>query len=206
MSVLFASLLAVLFIPDAEIAEEITVAREIVENEDTGRDGSVAMIEEVGGAEALKIFSERCDFDRTDGVVLFEGSVALEYSSGYTMNADRLFVFFEGTNTLDSIVAEGNVVFTNDTRVGQCERAVYRRAASELELFGGPNGALARLAELGQDEIAGRRIVLFAETEQVEVFGSELTFERGGSSTNGTSKIERKFRRKHRAKREAPNE
>lgn len=200
MNMLLSSLFAVLLLTDAEHAEKIEVASAIVEVEDKGAGRSTEMLTNARETESLKITSERCDFDRTDGVVLFDGRAALEYSSGYTMNADRLFVYFVGSNEFDRVVCEGNVVFTNGMRVGSCDRAVFRRATGELVLFGGEDGSLARLAEQGMDEVAGRRIRFWVDTEQVEVVGSTLTIERGGSSTGGVSSVERKFREHHQVK------
>lgn len=204
MSGFFAGVFAVLVLTNIEDAEEIKVAESIVETEDKGGNRSTEMMDNAREAEAITISSERCDFDRTDGTVLFEGNAALEYSSGYTMNADRLFVYFVGSNEFDRIVCEGNVAFTNESRVGMCERAVFYRPQGEIVMFGGADGALARLAEQGADEIAGRRIRFWIDTEQVEVnAGAVLTFERGGSSTGGVSNVERKLKKQHRqAKRE----
>lgn len=200
MSVLLPALFAVLFLTDADHAEEIEIAESIVETEDTGSGRSAEMVEGAHEAETITITSERCDLDRTDGVVLFEGHAALSYSSGYTMNADRLFVYFIGSNEFNRVVCEGNVAFTNETRVGMCDRAVFRRAQGDITMFGGADGSLARLAEQRADEIAGRRIRFWMDTEQVEVVSSTLTFERGSSSTEGASNAERKFKKDHQAK------
>lgn len=202
MNVLLAGALAVLVLTNVEDAEEIKIAGSIVEAEGNGSGRSVEIMEDARKAETITVTSERCDFDRTDGVVLFEGNAALEYSSGYTLAADRLFVYFVGSNEFDRVVCEGNVAFTNESRVGMCDRAVFHRAQGEITMFGGPDGSLARIAEQGADEIAGRRIRFWVDTEQAEVSAATLTFERGGSSTNGVSNIERKLKKRHQAKRE----
>lgn len=200
MSALFASLFAVLLLTDTESAEDVAVAKVIVETEDKGKGRSAEVVESARDADVLTITSDRCDFDRTDGVVLFDGQAALSYSSDYTMNADRLFVYFVGSNQFERVVCEGHVALTNETRVGMCDRAVFHRAAGEIVMFGGADGSLARLAEQGMDEIAGRRIRFWIDTEQVEVSGATLTFERGASSTGGVSNVERKLKSKNKSK------
>ena len=132
-----------------------------------------------GGGE-LCVGSRRCDFDRKGGVAFFEGAVRVDYSPGYTMCADRLFVFFEGTNGIGRIVAEGSVAVTNGTRVGGCDRAEFSRAAGMLEMHGGE--APARLAEPGANELLGRRIRFWLGAGQVEIDGTEITVDKGGRS------------------------
>ena len=170
---------AVLLIADPEAAEEIKVADKIVEIEDDGK-SSISQFDEMASeAETITITSERCDFDREHSVVMFEGKALVNYSNNYFIGADRLFAFFALSNELDRIIASGDVVISNDTRLGRCESAVFKRRLGEIEMYGGAEGSLARLAELGSDEIAGRRIKFWVDSEQVEIGGSELTFEKG---------------------------
>lgn len=88
------------------------------------------------GVASARITSQRSDFDREANVVMFEGDVVARYSSDYTMCADRLYMFFSGTNELSRVVALGNVSITNATRSGDCAMATYRRKKGEVEMFG----------------------------------------------------------------------
>ena len=134
-----------------------------------GKDGS-------GGAE---IAARRTDLDRGAGVVLFEGDVRVS-DPEYSLGADRLFVFLDGTNALKRIVADGNVTLTNGTRSGSCARAAYQKSAGRVTMYGdGPRRA--RLVEDShrRDELEGRRITFWLDSEQVEVDGATLTVDGG---------------------------
>ena len=134
-----------------------------------GKDGS-------GGAE---IAARRTDLDRGAGVVLFEGDVRVS-DPEYSLGADRLFVFLDGTNALKRIVADGNVTLTNGTRSGSCARAAYQKAAGRVTMYG-DGSRRARLVEDShrRDELEGRRITFWLDSEQVEVDGATLTVDGG---------------------------
>lgn len=138
-----------------------------------------------GKGEYVMIASDRCDFDRNEGVVFFEGDVKVDYNPGYTMGADSLYAFFEGTNRLERIVAIGNVSVTNDARFGTCDRAIFRRAASELEMYCKSDDELATLVDPGSSCVKGRRIKFWVTNEQVEVVGSEITINKGKDMKEG---------------------
>ena len=112
-------------------------------------------------------------FDRNEGVALFEGGVTVDYGDAYRMCADKVYVFFKGSNEFDRVVATGGVAVTNETRTGSCETAVFRRREGEVEMHGG-DGALARLSSSATDEVTGRTIKFWLDAEQVEVSGAEV--------------------------------
>jgi len=128
--------------------------------------------------KSARIRARRTDMDRDEGVIMFEDDVFVEYSTDYTMNAERLFVFFKGSNTLSRIVATGGVAFTNDTRTGSCAMAVFRNLERRIEMYGGENSP-ARLVERSGEcaEVVGSKITFWIETEQVEVIAPELSLE-----------------------------
>lgn len=128
--------------------------------------------------KSARIRARRTDMDRREGVVMFEDDVFVEYSTDYTMNADRIFVFFKGTNALSRIVATGGVVFTNDTRTGSCDMAVFRNFEKKIEMYGG-EGRPARLVERGDNrsEVAGKKVSFWIDTEQVEVISPVISLE-----------------------------
>ena len=150
----------------------------IVDEEDVREAGGDAPRQ--NAVESARITAERSDFDRNEGVLLFDRNVTIEYSGGYRMDADRLFVFLGGSNELSRIVAIGNVAVSNDNRTGSCEMAEFRRDRSEVEMYGAP-GALACLSEgAGGNDLRGARIKFWLNAEQVEISDSELEFRRGG--------------------------
>ena len=128
-----------------------------------------------------EVSAERTDYDRKDGVVLFEGAVSVA-DSEYTLGADRLYAFLDGTNSLRRIVADGSVTVTNGTRHGSCPRATYLKSIGRVTMYGAPDSP-AKLVDGGhrRNEIEGRTISFWLDSEQVEVEGSTLTIEGGVS-------------------------
>lgn len=134
--------------------------------------------------KSAHITSKTSDFDRKEGVVMFEGDVVVRYSDDYTMCSDRLYMFLSGSNELARVVAVGNVSITNDTRIGSCSLATYRRKKHEIEMFGDGGAVLAHLIERGEDasELTGTRIKFWLDSEQVEVDNSNIKVKEEGKS------------------------
>ena len=144
-----------------------------------GRKGADAGTDAKGGARDAEIVARRTDLDRKAGVILFEGDVRVS-DPEYALGADRLFVFLDGTNSLKRIVADGNVTLTNGTRSASCARAAYVKSAGRVTMYGdGPQRA--RLVEDShrRDEVEGRKITFWLDSEQVEVDGATLTVDGG---------------------------
>lgn len=130
-------------------------------------------------AKSIRITSRTSDFDRKDGVVMFEGDVVVRYANDCVMCSDKLYAFFSGTNELSRIVAIQNVSITNETRVGACEMATFRRNKSEIEMFWDGKNRLAKLIDHtdGKNEFSGTRIKFWLDSEQVEVENSQISVE-----------------------------
>ena len=126
-----------------------------------------------------RILARRTDFDRKGGVVLFDGDVRVS-DPEYALGADRLFVFLDGTNSLKRIVADGNVTVTNGARSGSCAHVTYVKSAGRVVMYG-DKSAPARLADDSKrhDEVEGRRITFWLDSEQVEVEGSVMKVDGG---------------------------
>ena len=124
-----------------------------------------------------EIAARRTDYDRKDGVVLFDGAVSVA-DSEYSLGADMLYAFLDGTNSLKRIVADGSVTVTNGTRSGSCPRAAYVKSLGRVTMYGEP-GCPAKLADGGgrRSEVEGRKISFWLDSEQVEVEGSTLTID-----------------------------
>ena len=132
---------------------------------------------------SARITSRTSDFDRSEGVIMFEGDVCVRYSETYTMCADRLYMFLSGTNELKRVVAIGSVSITNESRVGTCAMATYRHQRGEIEMFGDGKGVLARLNERagGVSSLEGTRIKFWLGSEQTEVENSRIVSEGKGA-------------------------
>ena len=128
------------------------------------------------GSQKIRISAKRSDFDRKEGVIMFEKDATVESGKEYFMRADRLFAFFAGTNSLERIVAIGNVALTNAARHGSCPMATYLRASDEIVMFGDAKES-AMLTEAGKNVVSGKRIKFWIDEEQVEVEGAQITIE-----------------------------
>ena len=125
------------------------------------------------GRDAV-ITSERTDYDRKEGIILFDRNVFVD-DELYQMHADRLFVFLDGTNDLKRIVAIGNVSITNEQRTASCSRAVFTKAASKIVMYGDETSN-AKLEDPSQrgGVAEGKKITFWLDAEQVEVEGSAV--------------------------------
>lgn len=125
----------------------------------------------------MRVRSRSSDVDRKAGVVMLDGDVFVEHSDGYSLNADSVYLFLNGENALNRVVASGRVVLSNGARVAMCPLAVYRRRKREVEMFSDGKGAFARLVEGGGErrELEGKRIRFWLDSEQVEVDEPRIT-------------------------------
>lgn len=126
------------------------------------------------GRSAL-ITSDRTDYDRKEGVILFDRNVYVD-DEQYQMHAERLFVFLDGTNDLKRLVAIGNISITNDTKAAGCARAVYSKADSRIVMYGDDTHP-AWLRDAGgkkgdASEISGKRITYWFDSETATVEGA----------------------------------
>lgn len=140
---------------------------------------------------SVKITSERTDYDRREGVIMFDKDVFVD-DQDYKMHSDQLYVFLDGTNELKRIVAIGNVSITNETRVGTCAKAAYTKSVGKVVMYGDASGVRARLADYGKrkSEVEGRKITFWIDSEQVEVEGSTVTLDAGGlGGKDGAKKL-----------------
>ena len=121
------------------------------------------------------ITSERTDYDRKEGIILFDRNVFVD-DEQYQMHADRLFVFLDGTNDLKRIVAIGNVSITNEQRTASCSRAVFTKAASKIVMYGDET-SYARLEDPSQrgGVAEGKKITFWLDAEQVSIISSHFS-------------------------------
>ena len=138
------------------------------------------------GRDAV-ITAERTDYDRKEGVILFDRNVYVD-DEQYQLHADRLFLFMDGTNDLKRLVALGNVAITNEEKNASCSRAVYVKKLSKIVMYGSDTTP-ARLYQGGKkaSTVVGERITFWLNSEQVEIEKPVVTVP-GGSFKGGDGK------------------
>lgn len=151
-----------------------------VEETKVGDSAEKAEAKAVPAPRSVKITSDRTDYDRKEGVIMFDRNVFVD-DVEYQLHSDQLYVFLDGTNDLKRIVAIGNVAITNDARVGSCAKAAYTKATSKIVMYGDGSTTMARLMDNGKNKstVEGRKITFWIDSEQVEVEGSTVTLDAG---------------------------
>ena len=116
----------------------------------------------------MTITAERLEFDYKELVVAFDENVHV-VDPQFSLVADRVLVFLEGTNQMKRIIALGNVDMVQTDRHATCAKAVYDRATGQVVMTGTP--VLSR----GSDRVAGKEIVLHLNDERVIVTGATMS-------------------------------
>jgi lipopolysaccharide transport protein LptA len=113
----------------------------------------------------------------------FEGNV-LAVDPRMTVRADKMVVFFGGTNVVTSagtnttrsvqkIVAEGAVVMTTpDNKITHSDHAVYTANDGKVVLTGHPN------AQSADGIVTGDRIIFWRESQRMDVENTQTTTNR----------------------------
>ena len=124
------------------------------------------------------ITADRTDYDRKEGVVLFDRNVSVN-DEQYQMHTDRLFLFLDGTNDLKRLVI-GNVCITNENRRAYCARATFNRKLGRIVMYSSDE-ITAELREEGKkgSEVKGQKITFWIDSEQVEVENPVITMPGG---------------------------
>ena len=171
--------------PEAPVVAEAAAEAAPVEAEAEAADAKAAQL-----PRSVKITSARTDYDRKEGVLMFDRDVFVD-DAEYQMHAEQLYVFLDGTNDLKRIVALGGVSITNDARVGTCAKASYSKATNKIVMYG-DGDVKAKLVDNGKrrSEVEGTRITFWIDSEQVEVEGSTVTLDAGGfGGKDGAKKL-----------------
>ncbi len=138
---------------------------------------TTAKKKELTGRAAV-ITADRTDYDRKEGVILFDRNVYVD-DEQYQMHAERLFVFLDGTNDMKRLVALGNVSITNEDKSAWCAKAVYTKAASRIVMYGDEQNP-AWLRDAGDkpgdaSEVRGLRITYWIDSGLATVERSVIT-------------------------------
>ena len=133
------------------------------------------------------ITADRTDYDRKEGVVLFDRNVHVD-DTQYQMHADRLFLFLEGTNELKRLVAIGHVAITNEDKRAYCARATFNKKLGRVVMYSSDE-ITAELCEEGKkgSNVKGEKITFWLDSEQVEVENPIITMP-GGIGGQGSVK------------------
>ena len=142
-----------------------------------GTTGARKAKRELTGRAAV-ITADRTDYDRKEGVILFDRNVSVD-DEQYQMHAERLFVFLDGTNDMKRLVALGNVAITNEDKSAWCTKAVYTKAASRIVMYGDERHP-AWLRDAGgkpgdASEVRGLRITYWIDSGLATVEKSVIT-------------------------------
>ena len=135
------------------------------------------------------ITADRTDYDRKEGVVLFDRNVYVD-DAQYQMHADRVYLFLEGTNELKRIVAIGNVAMTNEARRAYGAKATYSKKNGLVVLHSG-DGITAEVRDESKEQpqiVRGKRIRFWVGAEQVEVDEADLT---GAAPAGGADSLKK---------------
>ena len=90
------------------------------------------------GADHLDIFSDRFTYDRKAGLATYDGHLRVT-GTNLLLTASTLKIKLPAdTNGVESLSAEGNVVFNYDQIHATGERALYTTASNLVQLFGNP--------------------------------------------------------------------
>ena len=191
LCMLFAQVLTAEPDAPAAAAEEVAPAGAASAVEAETVDAPATDADAAAQPRSVKITSARTDYDRKQGVIMFDENVFVD-DAEYQMHADQLYVFLDGTNDLKRIVAIGHVAITNDLRAGTCAKATYTKATQKIVMYGDGDGTTARLADNGRrrSEVEGRKITFWIDSEQVEVEGSTVTLDAGSlGGKDGAKKL-----------------
>ena len=135
------------------------------------------------------ITADRTDYDRKEGVVLFDRNVHVD-DAQYQMHADRLFLFLEGTNDLKRLVAIGHVAITNEDKRAYCARATFNKKLGRVVMYSSDE-ITAELREEGKkgSDVKGEKITFWLDSEQVEVENPVITMPGGFGGQENMKKL-----------------
>ena len=179
-------------VPESEkpVAESEKPATESEKPEVEAEEKKVEKKEKKAPPRDAIITADRTDYDRKEGVVLFDRNVYVD-DEQYQMHTDRLFLFLDGTNDLKRLVAIGNVAITNENRRAYCARATFNKKLGRIVMYSSDE-ITASLREEGKkgSEVKGEKITFWIDSEQVEVENPVITMPGGlgGGGKDGLKK------------------
>jgi len=111
-------------------------------------------------ANRTVVTSDSLMFDYGRSTCIFEKNVVID-DPRVKMECEKLYVFFDKTNSVESIVATESVKVWQDNKRGICDKAVYTAKTGAIVMSG--HAQLQR----GNDLIKGDEIKIFVNSEKV---------------------------------------
>ena len=121
---------------------------------------SMAYGQEASNAQETVITADSLMFDYGRSTCVFEGSVVVT-EPRVKLECEKLYVFFDATNNVDSVVATDSVHVRQENKHGTCDKAVYTAKTGAIVMTG-----KARL-QRGRDSIDGDEITIYVNSEKV---------------------------------------
>jgi lipopolysaccharide transport protein LptA len=106
------------------------------------------------------ITSDTLLFDYRQRMCVFEGNVVVT-EPRVRMESQKLHIFFDASNNVESVVATESVRVTQENRVATCGRAVYTVESGAIVMTIDP------MLKRGRDELHGDEIRIFVNSEKV---------------------------------------
>jgi lipopolysaccharide transport protein LptA len=97
-----------------------------------------------GETNTTVITSDEMQFDYKRSIATFERNVTV-VDPQMTMQADKMIILFDGTNSVKSVTATGNVRLRQVDKTATCSKAVYTGPSGEVRLTG--NVLVQRVAD-----------------------------------------------------------
>ncbi len=123
----------------------------------------------VEGTNGTVITAQKLTYDYKRSIAVFEGDVVV-VDPQMRMAADKIIVVFEGTNSVKTLTAQGNVHITSEDREATCVTAVYKNLGGEVIMTGTP------VLKRGRDTLRGDKITFWINEERVVSEPGVLTF------------------------------
>lgn len=147
--------------------------------------GGVATTGRAAGDPNTTITSKRLDFDYARFIAVFEGDVVV-VDPQIRMEADKMNVVFEGSNSVKSVSASGRVRISQEDKLATCQRALYVARTGEVQLRG--DAVLSR----GGDRVMGDEITFWLNEDRMTVTPGRLIItpksQSGGMPGSGARK------------------
>lgn len=115
-----------------------------------------------------RITARRMEYNYKEAVAIMSDDVVVD-DARFRLTADRLFVFFDGTNSLSQLVVMGHVAVSNENRRASCEKAVYTKVDGRLVMVG--QAVLKNISSDGKvSQVAGDKITIWTNDQRMEVY------------------------------------
>ncbi|MCL2104486.1 MAG: hypothetical protein FWH21_05460 [Kiritimatiellaeota bacterium] len=123
-----------------------------------------------------KISAKKIDYDYKEGIILFDEDVLVD-DAQFTMYADRLIVFMQGTNDVNQIMAIGTVKITSDLRFATCDKAVYTKENAQIVMTA-EKGKSVHLETQGDTAgaVKGAGVVMWLDDERVQILSTKMVY------------------------------